>query len=745
MKKHLLAATALCFGTVATMAADLPVAPKAAPAVMSSWAGFYLGVHGGYGWGNDPFSAVVNFDPQLLTIGGIKSRGAMYGGQAGYNWQYGRVVAGVELDFSGTDINGSTAASLTVAPFVDLRPNTFFDSRTDEIKYLGTARARLGWLPTDSVLLYGTAGLGWERVDRTETSIQSNVTDGVPFSFSQTSRRPVDRFGWVAGVGAEVSLWNSNWVGRIEYLHYDFGTTESTTSFVTTTPGSSTFERAGRQTIEAVRAGLSYKFGILGPAPSVLYTKAPAVAAPSSWAGSYLGVHGGYGWGDDRFSRLADLNQVTGMATYVGGVKSSGWVAGGHVGHNWQFDRVVAGLELDLSGAGIRGSSTPSPLFEIGSGLSTVTLTDKVKYLGTARGRLGWLPTDNILLYGTAGLAWERIDQSDTQVLTAGGFTSTLVITNPLDRFGWVAGVGAEHLISGTNWVARIEYLHYDFERASRSSSGIFNVPGVVASFAESAGHQTIDVVRAGMSYKFGDPALAAAVRYAKAPRMAPPSTWAGFYLGVHGGYGWKDNDFSLNQEAGTRIGGIKSRGWVAGGQGGYNWQYGRVVTGLEADFSDAGIKGDSDPLVSNAGLTTQTRSDNVKYLGTARGRLGWLPLDNVLLYGTAGPAWERVDRTRTRRDLTPPLTLSTGNNPRDHFGWVAGVGAETLLRNSNWIARVEYLHYDFGTVENTGSFSSTDPTVSASADRGGRQTIEVVRAGVSYKFGADGPVVAKY
>jgi opacity protein-like surface antigen len=738
LKKLLLATTALCFGSVETMAADIAVVPKAAPAIIRSWTGFYLGVHGGYGWGNNDFSVVVlNFDPlPPLAVSGIKSQGAVFGGQAGYNWQYGRVVAGVELDFSGVDIKGSSAASVTVPPAVAVA------SRTDEIKYLGTARARLGWLPTDSVLLYGTAGLGWERVDQALTQTQSTVVGGVPILQSITLRTPFDRFGWVAGAGAEVALWNTNWVGRIEYLHYDFGTIEETSRFVTTTPGGSTFDRAGRQTVEAVRAGLSYKFGVIGPAPSVLYTKAPVAAAQSSWAGSYLGVHGGYGWGDDRFSRIADFNPVTGVAAFINGPKSAGWVAGGHVGHNWQFERVVAGLELDLSGADIRGSST-SPLL---TASGTLTFTDKVKYLGTARGRLGWLPTDNILLYGTAGLAWERIEQGGIQVRSTGGFTETSIGARPVDRFGWVAGVGAENLISGTNWVARIEYLHYDFGRASNTVSLIaLNLPGIgSASLAESSGHQTIDVVRAGVSYKFGDPALAAAVPFTKALRMTPPSTWAGFYLGVHGGYGWKDNDFSLDDDSGPRIGGIKSRGWAAGGQGGYNWQYGRVVTGLEADFSVAGIKGDSDPLII-AGVISRTLSDNVKYLATSRGRLGWLPLDNVLLYGTAGPAWERVERTSTRLELSPPPTVSVTTTPRDHFGWVAGVGAETVLWNSNWIARLEYLHYDFGTVQSTQSFSSTNPTVTASADRGGRQTIELVRAGVSYKFGADSPVVAKY
>ena len=739
LKLLLLATTALGFGTVSAIAADIAIAPKAPPAIINSWAGFYLGVHGGYGWGDNDFSTNLNFSP-IVSIGGIKSQGAVYGGHAGYNWQYGRAVAGVELDFSGTDIKGTAAASVTIP---SQPPVTISDSRTDEIKYLGTARARLGWLPTDSVLLYGTAGLAWERVDRTETQVQSAVVGGLPASITFAVRNPFDRFGWVAGAGAEAALWNSNWVGRIEYLHYDFGITEPA-AFSNSPPNPVLNDRSGRQTIDVVRAGLSYKFGVFGSAPSVLYAKVPVAAVPSSWAGFYLGVHGGYGWGDDRFSRLVDVNQATPAATFANGIKSAGWVAGGHVGHNWQFDRVVAGLELDLSGADIGGSST-SPSAISGNSVATFTETDKIKYLGTARGRLGWLPTGNVLLYGTAGLAWERIEQTETEVRTQAGVIRTNRNTDPFDRFGWVAGAGAEALISGTNWLARIEYLHYDFGRASTASSVSFiNVGGPDFSFAGSSGHQTIDVVRAGVSYKFGDPALGTAVPYAKAPRLAPPSTWAGFYLGAHGGYGWGDNDFSFDQQPG-RLDGIASKGWVAGGQAGYNWQYGRVVTGLEADFSVAGIKGSSDTFVGTTGTTFLTLSDNVKYLGTSRGRLGWLPLDHVLLYGTAGLAWERVNRTTTFTDISGVPATFASTSARDQFGWVAGVGAETILWNSNWIARLEYLHYDFGTVESTFSNSSSNPAFVASSDRGGRHTIDVVRAGVSYKFGANGPVVANY
>jgi outer membrane immunogenic protein len=52
-----------------------------------------------------------------------------------------------------------------------------------------------------------------------------------------------------------------NWIGRVEYLHYDFGRARNTTTTVSTQPGVlSVSEHRGRQTVDVVRAGLSYKF-----------------------------------------------------------------------------------------------------------------------------------------------------------------------------------------------------------------------------------------------------------------------------------------------------------------------------------------------------------------------------------------------------------------------------------------------------------------------------------------------------
>src|SRR5215470_17400977 len=86
-------------GAGSAAAADLAVKappPGLAPAYLSDWAGFYIGINGGGGWAETKF----DFD----TAFNAKPTGGLVGGHAGYNWQYGSVVAGVEVDFDGADL-----------------------------------------------------------------------------------------------------------------------------------------------------------------------------------------------------------------------------------------------------------------------------------------------------------------------------------------------------------------------------------------------------------------------------------------------------------------------------------------------------------------------------------------------------------------------------------------------------------------------------------------------------------------
>ena len=103
----------------------------------------------------------------------------------------------------------------------------------------------------------------------------------------------------MAGLGVETRLWNSNWLGRIEYKHYDFG--DSGSSF----DNSGVTFSSGHLTTDVVRAGLSYKFDWSDPVAGAARVAMPVKAMPvkalpvmaSSWSGIYVGGHAGYGWG----------------------------------------------------------------------------------------------------------------------------------------------------------------------------------------------------------------------------------------------------------------------------------------------------------------------------------------------------------------------------------------------------------------------------------------------------------------
>ena len=758
MKSRLLAGVAVVALVIAgpAFAADLPL--KAPPPAVSpwTWSGFYVGGHGGYGWSRDDLSATD--DPFFFgkfpgfTTPGFDSKGWLAGFHAGANWQDGRIVGGLEIDLSATGIKGSSSSA--VGPVID--PNGFGQDsalvrQSGKFEWLGSARGRLGVLATPDILLYGTGGLAWTDYVHNENLLTTRdflppavaPSDGV---FSNTSYANW-RFGWVAGVGGEMRLFKSNWLGRLEYLHYDFG--QSQTSAISMYYAGPWPRTGGNLTADVVRAGLSYKFdpdrfalGYPGSAAAIApvrYAKAPVAPMPWTWAGVYLGAHGGYGWADDPFNKTLIINAVT--FPPLSGVNSRGYVAGFHAGANWQSRSVVGGLELDISGTDIKGSTANT------AGGVRVTQSDKFDPLGSMRARLGYLVTPNVLLYGTGGLGWTQF--TAVNEFSPGFVPASLTTQNWL--FGWVAGVGAEVRLGNTNWLGRVEYLHYDFGNSGSFSGTFFPFNTYITTTALSSGHLTTDVVRAGVSYKLNWPDPTGAGNTMIVAKAVAPAvwSWSGFYIGGHGGYGWGNDKSQLMVQPDAfpalvpiEIGGTKSSGYVAGFQAGGNWQSGQVVGGLEIDLSATGIKGSSSAsgIDINAfplpGPMSGIRTEKFDLLGSARARLGFLVRPDLLLYGTGGLAWTRLETTVNNVSANFAYTMST---PTWRTGWVAGAGGELRLWNSNWLARLEYLHYDFGNSggTNQGFIDPTSPTgiTPRLINVDGRLTADVVRAGVGYKF----------
>src|SRR5262249_3715257 len=137
----------------------------------------------------------------------------------------------------------------------------------------------------------------------------------------------------------------------------------------------------------------------------------PSIAGP----GMYWGANVGYGWGDARYDSALNasaLGFIPGLAgTAVAGTaissseKIDGVIGGVQTGYNYQFGAWVWGLETDFQGSGQKGGSTFARTFAtvIGPIPVSVTTDHKLEWFGTTRGRLGFLWSPNVLVYGTAG------------------------------------------------------------------------------------------------------------------------------------------------------------------------------------------------------------------------------------------------------------------------------------------------------------------------------------------------------
>jgi outer membrane immunogenic protein len=149
---------------------------------------------------------------------------------------------------------------------------------------------------------------------------------------------------------------------------------------------------------------------------------------------------------------------------------------------------------------------------------------------------------------------------------------------------------------------------------------------------------------------------------YAPPPALLP-CLWLGAYVGANAGFQWASN-----------IGGASQSGFTGGIQGGYNWQSGPWVYGVEADFN----------LSSASGTFADYQFSN-PWFGTLRGRAGYA-INNVFFYGTAGLA---VGIGTVARN---GLSDSSG-----HLGWTIGAGVEFGLAplglSPNWSTKVEYLY----------------------------------------------------
>lgn len=233
MKKILTAAAFVALSSATAFAADLPArtytkAPMVSP--VYSWTGFYVGGQVGTGWGtsqtdvdvgNTFIGAPVNQTVNQL-IGGnlglsvplpqVQMNGFLGGAQAGYNYQTGVMVFGIEGDILGADLKGKTDCFLVL-------------NCTNKIEWMADITGRFGVTVGDRGLVYVKGGAAWAGANvgiNQSVSLASTLGPGFVANGSINGSASTTVFGGTLGTGVEYAFM-PGWSAKIEYDYYDFG------------------------------------------------------------------------------------------------------------------------------------------------------------------------------------------------------------------------------------------------------------------------------------------------------------------------------------------------------------------------------------------------------------------------------------------------------------------------------------------------------------------------------------------
>jgi len=346
----------------------------------------------------------------------------------------------------------------------------------------------------------------------------------------------------------------------------------------------------------------------------------------SNWAGLYYGTSIGGIWAD--------------VDTTVDDGSPNGGVAGIQAGYNWQFNRLVFGIEGDLAVATADEG--------IGTGFPERVGIDGT---GAIRARLGY-DLGRTLIYGAAGLAAADVEIDDDTSVGSDTF------------WGWTVGAGVETKIT-PHLALRADYRYSDFGKETLTADSQSEEVEVTA-------HQFM----VGFNYYLGEGVSPLSLVSFSRPATAQ---WSGLYFGGLTGFVWSEGTHD-ELGGGSDDGDFDFDGWTAGVRAGHDWQNGNFVYGLVTDFSLSDAEDRGEALDNRVDL----ERIGIDYLGTIRARAGW-SFGHSLVYATGGAAYTGLD-----------LYDDGDNSTKGMWGWTVGGGFETFITEQQTFS-IEYLHADFG------------------------------------------------
>lgn len=254
--------------------------------------------------------------------------------------------------------------------------------------------------------------------------------------------------------------------------------------------------------------------------PARVAPAAPVAAVPVfTWTGFYIGGNAGFISKNTRIDTFGNNGPVGGPSTIFNvangarpgnvGVERGGFAGGGQIGFNYQFSRIVVGVEADA----IIPTTSQTQDF-VGSTGAVSRFRNDLRYLGTVRGRLGFT-VDRFLVYGTGGLAYGRINNDALFFATpaAGGLNVLQFAgTRSGGATGFAAGGGVEYALPGTfNFLGstavtlRGEAFYYDLGRRNVIVADTGLAPAATRGQSYTSQFRTNGVVaRAAINFKFG-------------------------------------------------------------------------------------------------------------------------------------------------------------------------------------------------------------------------------------------------
>ncbi len=263
----------------------------------------------------------------------------------------------------------------------------------------------------------------------------------------------------------------------------------------------------------------------------------PPTAPVYSWTGWYVGGNIGGGWGhrdvtftpNDPAASLFFLTAPPPSPSF----DINGVVGGLQLGYNWQFQPTwLVGFETDFDWSGMKGSSAVTTVVSgisscindsCTSPLGSWPVDEHIRWFGTVRGRFGWLPSDNLLVYGTGGFAYGRVEHTGNFTLgpgfefaagsggfsfncgsIAGGANPCFAGSSGSTEIGWTAGGGLEWAFS-PHWSLKGEYLFVSLHDNSltETAQAVLNPGNTLASFNANFNHTNFNVLRVGLNYQF--------------------------------------------------------------------------------------------------------------------------------------------------------------------------------------------------------------------------------------------------